>query len=65
MDMEYTYWKDGEWYVGFFNDYPLHGTQGKSLEELEAMLTDLYENIKDDLPRVTGDKKTSVLTVPV
>jgi predicted RNase H-like HicB family nuclease len=65
MELEYTYWKDGDWYIGYLNDYPLHGTQGKSLEELEEMLIDLYEGVKRDLPRVTAEKKTNVLTIAV
>jgi predicted RNase H-like HicB family nuclease len=44
MNLQYTYWqeKDG-WFLGYLNDYPSHWTQGKTLEELEEMLADLYK----------------------
>ncbi|GHV27439.1 hypothetical protein AGMMS49942_12880 [Spirochaetia bacterium] len=44
MELQYTYWqeKDG-WYIGYFDDFPDHPTQGQTLPELEHMLKDLYE----------------------
>ena len=43
MELEYTYWQDGEYFVGFLNDYPKDSTQGLSLSELEEALTEVYE----------------------
>jgi len=44
MEMKYTYFKaeDG-FFVGWFDSFPEDVTQGKSIEELEEMLTDMYE----------------------
>ena len=44
MEMDYTYFKaeDG-FFVGWFDNFPEDVTQGKSLEELEEMLADMYE----------------------
>jgi predicted RNase H-like HicB family nuclease len=42
--LEYTYWKDGEFFLGYLNDYPDHMTQGKTLKELEEMLKSLYKD---------------------
>jgi predicted RNase H-like HicB family nuclease len=44
MELEYTYFEaeDG-FFVGWFDDFPEDVTQGKSLEELEEMLADMYE----------------------
>jgi hypothetical protein len=44
MEMEYTYFEaeDG-FFVGWFDKFPEDVTQGKSLEELEEMLADMYE----------------------
>jgi predicted RNase H-like HicB family nuclease len=44
MELEYTYYKveDG-FLVGWFDDFPEDVTQGKTLEELEEMLIDMYE----------------------
>jgi len=38
---KFTYWKDGEYYLGFWNDYPDYQTQGMSKEELVGNLKDL------------------------
>ena len=43
MEIDYTYWQDGEFYVGFLNDYPKDSTQGLTIEELEEALKEVYE----------------------
>lgn len=43
MSIPYTYWQDpadGMW-LGYWNDYPDHMTQGYSFDELLFMLRDL------------------------
>jgi hypothetical protein len=44
MEMEYTYFEaeDG-FFVSWFDRFPEDVTQGKSIEELEEMLADMYE----------------------
>lgn len=43
--LEYTYWQDGEYFLGHLNEYPDYETQGYSKEELienlKELLTDL------------------------
>ncbi len=43
--MKFTYWQDGEYYLGFLNEYPDYQTQGMSKDELvsnlKALLVDL------------------------
>ena len=43
--IKYTFWQDGEFYLGFLNEYPDYWTQGISkedlLENLRGLLTDL------------------------
>lgn len=46
MELGYSYWKDDGWYVGYLDDYPDYTTQGETLEEFEAMLRSLYEDIQ-------------------
>ncbi|MCL2211423.1 MAG: type II toxin-antitoxin system HicB family antitoxin [Treponema sp.] len=42
--MNYTYFESEDgFFVGWFDNFPEDVTQGKSLEELEEMLTDMYE----------------------
>jgi len=43
MELEYTYWQDGDFFVGFLNNYPDDSTQGLSLSELEEALVEVYE----------------------
>ena len=46
MELNYTYWKDDGWYVGYLDDYPDYATQGETLAELEDMLRSLHEDIQ-------------------
>ena len=42
----FTYWKDGDYYLGFLNDYPDYQTQGLSKEELVKNLRDLLVDLE-------------------
>lgn len=43
--MKYMYWEDqGQW-VGYFEQYPDYLTQGDSLEDLQAHLKDLHQDL--------------------
>jgi predicted RNase H-like HicB family nuclease len=46
MELEYTWFEaeDG-FFVGWFDDFPEDVTQGRTLEELEEMLADMYESL--------------------
>jgi hypothetical protein len=44
--LKFTYWKDGEYYLGFLNDYPDYETQGTSKEELVSSLKDLLVDVQ-------------------
>jgi len=41
----FTYWRDGDAWIGFFDDYPDYVTQGESLEDLKVYLQSLYEDL--------------------
>ncbi len=43
--MQMTYWKDGEFSIGYLNEYPDYRTQGFSKEELVENLKDLLKDI--------------------
>ncbi len=45
MKLEYTYWEDGEDFVGFLREFPDYWTQGASLEDLEEHLRDLFRDL--------------------
>lgn len=40
-----TYWKDGEFWFGYLNDYPEYMTQGESFEDLVDHLKDINNDI--------------------
>jgi predicted RNase H-like HicB family nuclease len=42
----FTYWQDGEYFLGFLNQYPDYQTQGMSKEELVNNLKDLLADLK-------------------
>lgn len=46
--VEYTFWKDGEFYLGYLNEYPDYQTQGYSKEELIENLLDLVKDFNSD-----------------
>jgi len=41
-----TYWQDGDYYLGFLNDYPDYQTQGTSKEELVRNFKDLLADLE-------------------
>ncbi len=43
---KYTFWQDGEYFIGFLNNYPDYETQGLSKEELHRNLNSLLIDIE-------------------
>ena len=64
MELEYTYWQDNEFYVGFLNDYPEDSTQGLSLIELEEALVEVYEIRQEERRYLAGLRKVGRLRIP-
>ena len=51
--LSYTFWQDGEFFLGYLNDYPDYQTQGYSKEELIDNLKDLLTDLESgDIPSV-------------
>jgi predicted RNase H-like HicB family nuclease len=44
--VKYTYWQDGDFLVGFLNDYPEYAAQGMTKEELVEHLKDLLIDLE-------------------
>lgn len=44
--LEYTFWRDGEFYIGHLNDYPDYETQAYSKDELIENLKDLILDLE-------------------
>lgn len=41
MKASFTYWQDGDFYLGFLDDFPDYQNQGESFEDLKGHLVDL------------------------
>lgn len=41
----FTYWQDGDQWIGHLDEFPDYLTQGISLEDLKAHLADLYQDL--------------------
>lgn len=51
--LEFTYWQDGDHWIGFLNEYPDYLTQGESFDDLKEHLGDLYKEFSSgEIPHV-------------
>ena len=64
MELEYTYWQDGIYFVGFLNDYQDDSTQELSLAELEDALVEVYEIRQEEKNHLAQIRKTGILKIP-
>ena len=46
--LEYSFWQDGEFYIGHLNNYPDYETQGYSKDELIENLKDLLVDFESN-----------------
>ena len=44
--MKFTFWQDGEFCIGYLNEYPDYETQGLSKAELIENLKDLLKDLE-------------------
>jgi hypothetical protein len=40
------YWQDGDFWIGYLEQYPEYQTQGMSLDELKENLKDIHSDIQ-------------------
>ena len=64
MEKQYTYWQDGQFFVGFLDDFPDDSTQGLSLAELEEALIEIYEIKQEEKQHLAKIRKTGKLRIP-
>lgn len=57
----YLHWRDGDMWLGYFEEFPDYMTQGESLAELEENLRDLYSDLRSG--ETPGIRTVSELTV--
>lgn len=50
---EFTYWQDGDVWLGYLDEFPDYLTQGESLADLKEHLADLYRDlVSGEIPSV-------------
>jgi hypothetical protein len=47
----YRFWQDGDYWLGYLDNYPDYSTQGTSLEDLQEHLLDLYRDLSSGAER--------------
>ena len=58
----YVYWRDGDEWLGYFEEYPDYQTQGKDLEDLQEHLKDLYTDLTSG--QIPGIRRVAELPLP-
>jgi hypothetical protein len=60
-NVKYTVWQDGEFYLGYLNEYPDYWTQGYSKAELKENLKDLLVDLESgEVPYVRKVEEMAV-----
>lgn len=57
----FVHWRDGETWLGYFEEFPDYMTQGTSLEDLEENLRDLYRDLSSGA--IEGIRRVAELTI--
>ena len=59
--VKYTFWQDGEFFLGYLNEYPDYLTQGYSKDELLENLKDLLTDLESkEIPFVRKVEEMAV-----
>jgi predicted RNase H-like HicB family nuclease len=58
----YVYWRDGNQWIGYFEEFPDYLTQGESLEDLQEHLKDLHRDLTGG--EIPGVRRVAELSVP-
>lgn len=45
QSVRFVYWQEGDWWLGFLEEYPDYQTQGETLEDLQEGLRELYRDL--------------------
>jgi predicted RNase H-like HicB family nuclease len=60
-NVKYTFWRDGEFFLGYLNEYPDYWTQGYSKDELLENLKDLLLDLESgELPFIRKVEEMAV-----
>ena len=60
-NVKYTFWQDGEFFLGYLNEYPDYWTQGISKDELLENLRDVLTDLESgEIPVVRKVEEMAV-----
>jgi hypothetical protein len=59
--VRYVYWQDGEFWLGYLEEFPDYWTQGETLDDLIEHLKDLYLDMSSG--RIPGIRKVGELVL--
>jgi predicted RNase H-like HicB family nuclease len=60
--IKYVHWEEDDAWIGYLQDYPDYWTQGETLEDLQAHLRDLYQDLISG--EILGVRKVDELVIP-
>jgi predicted RNase H-like HicB family nuclease len=55
MTLRFVHWQDGDFWLGYLEDYPDYMTQGETFEELKENLRDLYRDFVSGIKNLCGE----------
>ena len=59
--IKFTFWQDGDFFLGYWNEYPDYSTQGHSKDELLENLKDLLSDLESgEVPYVRKVEEIAV-----
>ncbi len=51
--VRYVFWQEGDWWLGYLEEFPDYWTQAESLDELKENLLDLHKDLNSgEIPHV-------------
>lgn len=60
--LRYVYWQDGQFWLGYLEEFPDYITQGESMEDLREHLRDLYVDLSSG--HIPAARRVAELEVP-
>jgi hypothetical protein len=60
--VKYVHWQEGDWWLGYLEEYPDYWTQGETLQDLVEHLKDLDLDLSGG--NIPGARKVGELVMP-
>ena len=60
--VKYVHWQEGNWWLGYLEEYPDYWTQGETLQDLVEHLKDLYLDLS--CGHIPAARKVGELVMP-